>query len=210
MRYAALRYFVLAVAVCLFSGSLARADYIAQFNFTPDQTDIFATNNATLGKLTLSNESPTKINGGGLVATNITTSSLDGLTDKTAAIFKDAKFGLTLYITDFKTGKSDQMYFSGKFDGKLYTGFADIKETPTSPISVTKTIGAHIYTVTLDQFSRPGNSTSGKVGSISGLATITVSAVPEPSTFVLAGMAVISVGGGWWYRRRRTLALDLA
>ena len=44
MKTTAFHRLALAAAVCLVTGSLARADYIAQFNFTPDKTDLFASN----------------------------------------------------------------------------------------------------------------------------------------------------------------------
>jgi hypothetical protein len=210
MKFAALRTFALAVAVCLASGSLARADYIAQFNFTPDKTDIFATNNPTLGKITLSNESPAKAEGSTtLVATNISTWADPSTSLKNPAVFKDAGFTLTLFITDFKSSKSDQMFFSGKFNGTLSQGSALIFETPTSPVTVSKTIGAHIYTVTVGPYVPPGNPTSGKVGSLGALATVTVSSVPEPTSLVLAAFGLVTAGG-WWYRRRRVVAVNLA
>jgi hypothetical protein len=210
MQYTASRTFALAVAVCLGWGSLARADYIAQFNFTPDKTDIFATNDPTLGKITLSNESPSKAEGNTtLIATNITTSAAPTTHFLgNPAVFKDAAFTLTLFITDFKSGKSDQMYFSGKFDGKLSQGAAQIFETPTTPTTVAKQIGDRIYTVTVGPYVPPGNPTSGTVGSLGAVATIKVSAVPEPSSMVLAAFGAMTVGG-WWFRRRRA-AVNLA
>jgi hypothetical protein len=211
MKYAALRMFALAVAVCLAWGSLARADYIAQFNFTPDKTDLFATNNPSLGKITLSNESPSKAEGSTtLVATNISTWADASTSLKNPAVFKDVGYTLTLFITDFKSGKSDQMYFSGKFNGTLSVGSALITHDFTTPDTVTKQIGNTIYTVKVGPFVPPGNPTSNKQGSIGALATVTVSAVPEPSTFVLAGLGLVVVGSGCWYRRRRPLAVNLA
>jgi hypothetical protein len=211
MKYAALRMFALAVAVCLGTGSLARADYIAQFNFTPDKTDLFATNNPTLGKISLSNESPSKAEGTTtLVATNISTWADPSTTLKKPAVFKDVGYTLTLFITDLHTAKSDQMYFSGKFNGTLSSGSALITNSFTTPDTVTKQIGNHLYTVQIGPFVPPGNPTSNKAGSIGAFATVTVSAVPEPSTFVLAGLGLTVAGGGFWYRRRRALGVNLA
>ncbi len=212
MKYAALRLFALAVAVCLSTGSLARADYIAEFNFTPDKTTLYSTNDPTLGKITLSNESPAKAEGNTtLIATNITTWA-SPTTDiaKNPAVFQNVGFTLTLYVTDFASGKSNQMYFSGQFNGTLSQGSAQLVETPTSPVTQTQTIGNHTYTVTVGPYVPPGNPTSGTVGSLGAVATITVSSVPEPSAFVLAVLGLVTVGGGWWYHRRRALAVHLA
>ena len=202
MKYAAVRW--LAVVVSLISGSLARADYIAQFNFEPDKTTLFATNNPSLGYITLSDQSPSKIEGTStLIATNISTWASNTTNVKTnPAIFNNAAFNLTLTITDFGSNKTGTMSFSGRFDGKLSQGSALIYETPTSPTTLTQTIGSHIYTVTIGPYVPPGNPTSGTVGSLGALATIKVSSVPEPSAVVLAGLGVFLVGGVWWHRRR--------
>jgi hypothetical protein len=197
-----------ALAVCLAPGSLARADFIAQFNFEPTTSTLFSTNDPTLGKIMLSDQSPSKAEGSTtLIATNISTwASLSTDHVNNPAIFKDVPFGMTLTITDFKTGKIDTMAFTGKFNGTLSQGSALLFETPTSPVTVTKTIGAHIYTVTIGPYVPPGNPTSGKVGSLGALATITVSSVPEPSTLALAACGLVTAGGGWWFRRRRVAA----
>jgi hypothetical protein len=199
----------LAVAVCLGWGSLARADYIAQFNFTPDKADIFATNDPTLGKITLSNQSPAKAEGGTfLIATNITTSAVDTTSLSKPAVFKNAGYTLTLFITDLHTGKSDQMFFSGKFNGTVSTGSAQLTHTFTSPQTVSKQIGFHLYTVTVGSVVLPGNPTSGKVGSIGAVAIVTT--VPEPSSLALAGLG-LTMAVGWRLRRRpRTAAASLA
>jgi hypothetical protein len=68
-----------------------------------------------------------------------------------------------------------------------------------------------MYTVTIGPFAPPGPPTATNTGSISALANVTVSDVPEPSTFVLSGVCLSVFGAGWWLRRRRaSLALDLA
>ena len=199
MKYAALRRFVLALAVCLAPGSLARADYIAQFNFTPDKTDLFASNDPTLGKITLSNESPSKAWGDTkLIAANIATESTATLANP--AVFKDVGYTLTLFLTDTKTGMSDQMYFAGKFSGKLSAGSSQLTHEFIAPEEVTKEIGSRIYTVKIGPVVMPGNPTSGKVGSIGAMATITVAA-PEPGTLALAGVGLGAAGGGWLSRR---------
>jgi len=226
MRYTALRCFALAVAVCLSSGNLARADYIASFNFTPDAATLYA-KDPSLGYITLSNQAPASADGPTtLVATNITTFTT-GATSKNPAIFDNVKFGLTLFITDIGTGATNgknPMYFTGTLSGKVtpgsvtnsdgYNGGIGIAEKTVSATTLTQQVGAHIYTVTIGNFNTnytsPGNPTSGTVGSLGAVATIKVSSVPEPSTMVLACMALTLGGGAWWYRRRRPLAINLA
>jgi hypothetical protein len=209
MRPAVLRACALAVTVCLGTGGLARADYIAQFNFTPTKTTLFSTNDPTLGKIILSDQSPAKAEGDTtLVATNITTWA-SATTDhvNNPAIFKNVPFGLTLTITDFKSGKTDTMLFTGMFNGTLSQGAAKLFEMPTSPTTMTKAVGAHIYTVTVGPYVPPGNPTSGTKGSLGATATIkvtpVVTSVPEPSALVLAACGTVMAVGGWWYRRRR-------
>jgi hypothetical protein len=214
MRYPAPRLYAAAMALCLFAGGAARADFIDWgYNWTPSSTEIFADVPAK-GKVTLSNEPAGSASGDSfIVATNIKTASSAPSSDP--AVFTDRPYSLTLTIFDEASKKSGAMVFSGKFNGVLSAKSAIIANTfdPSGADTVTKSIqiGSHLYTVKIGPYAPPGPPTATNAGSISALATVTVKDVPEPGTLALAGLALSVCGARAWYRRRRArfLALDL-
>ena len=128
MRKPAMRL-LLAAAVCLCIGTAAQAETVNwTYNWTPSATEIFASNDSSLGKITLTNEPTGYAEGNSyIVATNIKTVS--STTSSNPAIFKDAPYSLTLTIFDGKL--ADSMTFSGKFNGTLSQNSALILIVPT-------------------------------------------------------------------------------
>ena len=104
------------------------------------------------------------------------------------------------------------MCIRDRFNGTLSGKSAILMNTFTGPQTQSVTIGNHMYTVQIGPFAPPGPPTATISGSISALAKVTVSDVPEPSTLVLSGLCLGVFGAGWWWRRfrGRSLALDLA
>jgi hypothetical protein len=205
-----MRLYAAALALCLFGGAVARADFVGwSYNWTPSSTEVFASDPA-MGKITLSNEPGSSTVGDSfVVASNLkTVSSAD---PKTPAQFKDAFYSLTLTITDEASNLTDSMVFTGKFDGAISAKSAIVMNTFTGPEVQSKVIGGNLYTVKIGPFAPPGPPTATNSGSISALASITVTEAPEPSTLALAGVCLSVVGAGWWYRRgRRPVAMNLA
>ncbi|MCI0459568.1 MAG: PEP-CTERM sorting domain-containing protein [Gemmataceae bacterium] len=211
MRFPAPRLYAIALGLCLFAGGQARADLIEwNYNWMPSATEIFA-NDPSLGKITLTNEAAGSAAGDSfIVATNLKTVS--NATASNPAVFTDAMYSLTLTITDpaLASDNTKAMTFTGKFDGTLTSKSAMISNTFTSPETQSVQIGTNVYTVKIGAFAPPGPPTATNSGSISALATVTVTEVPEPGTLALAGMCLSVCGAGWWLRRQRALALDLA
>ena len=211
MKYPAKRLFTAALALCLFAGAEARADFVAwNYNWTPSATEILA-DNPTQGKITLTNEpGGSAVGDSFIVATNIKTASTADPT--TPATFTNKNYALTLAITDVTSAKTGSMTFSGVFNGTLSSKSSILMNTFTGAQTQSVTIGSHLYTVQIGPFAPPGPPTANIAGSISALATVKVSDVPEPSTLVLSSLCLGLFGAGWWYRRLRgrSLALDLA
>jgi hypothetical protein len=210
MRYPAMRLYAAALAAVLFGAVQARAEFAEwSYNWTPSATKIFA-DTPSMGEISLTNEPGGSATGDTfVVATNIKTISTSD--PKNPAIFTGAAYSLVLTVFDEASKKSDSMVFAGKFNGVLSTKSAIIMNEFTSPTTQSVVIGNHKYTVTVGPFAPPGPPTASNSGSISALATVTVSEVPEPSTLALASMCV--AGAGWWYRRNRggkNVALNLA
>lgn len=211
MRYPAMRLYAAALAAVLFGAVQARAEFAEwSYNWTPSATKIFA-DDASMGEIMLSNEPGSSAVGDTfVVATNIKTVSTAD--PKSPAIFTGAAYSLVLTVFDEASKKSESLIFAGKFNGVLSTKSAIIMNEFTGPTTQSVVIGNNKYTVTVGPFAPPGPPTASNSGSISALATVTVTEVPEPSTLALAGMCVAGVSG-WWYRRKRAnqnVALNLA
>jgi hypothetical protein len=211
MKYPAKRLYMTALVVCLLAGARARADFVAwNYNWTPSASEILADNPST-GKLTLTNEpGGSAVNDSYIVATNIKTASTAD--PSSPATFTDKAYSLTLAITDVGSGKTGSLTFGGVFSGTLSNKSAILLNNFTGPQTQSVTIGNHMYTVQIGPFAPPGPPTANISGSISALANVKVSDVPEPSTLVLSGLCLGVFGAGWWYRRfrARNLAVELA
>ena len=211
MRTPTTRRFALTLALCLFAGTTARADFINwDYSWTPSSSAILA-DNPGMGRITLSNDGSGSAAGNSyIVATNLKTiSSAD---PSNPATFTNKAYGLTLTITDDASAKTGSVSFSGVFNGTLSSQSALIMNSFTGPQTQSIVLGHNLYTVQIGPFAPPGPPTATISGSISALASVSVSQVPEPSTLVLSGMCLALCGAGWWWKRARAcnLALNLA
>jgi hypothetical protein len=211
MRISAKHLFATALALCLFTGARARADFVNwSYNWTPSSSAIFA-DNPSMGRINLSNEpGGTAVGDSFIVATNIKTASTAD--PATPATFTNAAYGLTLTIVDGASGKTGNLSFNGVFNGTLSSQNAIIMNGFTGPTTQSVQLGNHLYTVQIGPFAPPGPPSANIAGSISALANVTVKDVPEPSTLMLSGLCLSLFGAGWWWKRARgrSLALDLA
>jgi len=217
MKASAKRLFAAALALCLFAGGYARADQINwSYNWTPSATKINA-DTPSMGWITLSNQASGSTTGDSyIVATNIQTVSTADPSNP--ATFTSAPYTLTLAITDEKAqlagnpNPTGSLTFGGILNGILSAKSAIIMNDwdPKYPTTQSVVIGDHMYTVKIGPFAPPGPPTAQNSGSISALASVAVSDVPEPSTLVLSGLCLGLCGAGWWWRRGRNVALNLA
>jgi hypothetical protein len=211
MRISAKRLFAAALALCLFTGARARADFVNwSYNWTPSSTAILA-DTPTMGKILLSNEpGGTAVGNSFIVATNIKTASTAD--PATPATFTNSSYGLTLTVVDAASGKTGNLTFNGQFNGTLSSQSSIIMNNFTGPTTQSMQLGNHLYSVTIGPFAPPGPPSANIAGSISAMANVTVKDVPEPSTLVLSGLCLSVFGAGWWWKRARgrSLAFDLA
>jgi hypothetical protein len=208
MKSPARRLYAAAIALCLFAGGQARADLINwSYNWTPSATQINADVPST-GNITLSPSAGGTTTGDSfIVATNIQTVS--NASPSNPATFTNALYSLTLTITDGDSNTSGNLTFNGQFNGILSNKSAIIMNDFLGQTTQSVTIGNHLYTVKIGPFAPPGPPTAQNPGSISALASVTVSDAPEPSTLVLSGMCMSLFGAGWWLRRGRSRAAAL-
>ncbi|HYT93308.1 MAG TPA: PEP-CTERM sorting domain-containing protein [Gemmataceae bacterium] len=217
MRHPAKRLFAAALALCLFAGGYARAEQIDwTYNWTPSATKITAdAPNAAGSYLTLSNQASGSTTGDSfIVASNINTVS--DAPPSNPATFSNAGYSLTLAITDAKAqaggdpNPTGSLTFGGQFNGILSSKSAIIMNDFMGSTTQSVAIGDHLYTVKIGPFAPPGPPTAQNSGSISALASVTVTELPEPSTLMLSALCLGLFGAGWWWKRGRQVALNLA
>jgi hypothetical protein len=132
--------------------------------------------------------------------------------------FTHAAWGLRLTIFDNLLHRAGTLLFTGFFDGTLSRHTADLTSHFTSSADQFLTLGGpfifDIFEVKLKPFVPPGPPNKNQPGwfyaevDVNRIAAAAASAppmcampTPEPSTLVLAGLAL--AGGGVWLRRRR-------
>jgi hypothetical protein len=212
--------FLAVIATCLLS-VFARADFVTYTYSTMPGTAV--ANPRTQTASLLSDAGPgsavnftgeTNVLAAGnsdIVLAGLTTTS--NASPKSPATFTNQYWTVDLLITDNASGKSSNFAFAGLLTGQLSSMSSTFTNTFLGMQPLTATIGSNVYTVTLASFSPPGPPTSANRGSISADVTVTPgsgqtiqggASTPEPSTMVLAGLAVVGFVARW---RRRLAAL---
>jgi hypothetical protein len=199
----------IAFALLLLVNAPARADFIQwAYNWEPSATKVVADGGGT-GYLALTDE-PSKAASGSsnTVVTNFRAFST--APTSTPDTFTHANYTFTLHLQDTASNATGNVTFSGFFSGGLTTNNANIKLNPTSPMTQQVTLGSNVYTVTLGNYSPPGPPGAANAGSLNAIITAapsngggTISSSPEPSSLLLAGLAVPCLGLSAWRTRRK-------
>jgi hypothetical protein len=201
---------------------ISRADFVSwQYNFTPSAIAIPANSPGT-GGLTLTNEPVKQADGtSDVVVTNIR--AFSSAARNHPDTFTHANFSFSLVLTDLASHQSATTTFSGFFSGSISQTSSNVLATYTAPLSRTFTLGGHVYTVNLGNYSPPGPPDASNAGSISAHVAVDeftppgggpgpTGNAPEPSTLLLSALGLSSLGMAGWrkWRRRRLTALARA
>ena len=178
------------------AGAGARAEMISWgYSWTPNVAAVYADGSGT-GKIVLKPEpGATAAGSSDIVATDLqTVSSAD---DNHPDRFTDKSYQLKLTLTDLASHAAGSLTFAGVFGGTISKLTSDISNTFTGPTTQTLTLGHNRYTVTIDAYTPPAPPNADNLGAIGAHAQVSVCPVqsPEPSTLVLAGLALAVVGG---------------
>jgi hypothetical protein len=212
-----LTVFSSAVAGLLLAGAPARADFVQwTYNWQPGSLAASADSPGT-GGVSFSNQPAAAATGNSdIVATNLRVFST-ATPSNPDKLMTGGAYTLSLTLTDLASGASGTLTWTGKLTGTFSATNSNLTNFFTSPITQTLVLGQNLYTVSIGQYSPPGPPTAGNSGSIGAHVNVTSnggggiqSTSPEPSTLVLAGLALSVGGGAAWRKRRARLVAQLA
>ena len=200
----------IALALLLLTNSSARADLLSWgYNWTPSASQVSA-NAGGSGYISLTDTPSMAASGASnTVVTNLHTFSTASATSPDT--FNNANVSFTLQLKDLASGATGSLTFSGAFTGTITADSSNVQLTFTSPTTESLSLGGNTYTVTMGTYTPPGPPGASNAGSLNAFVSVapaggtgTISSVPEPSTFVLAGLALPWVGLSGWRRRRKS------
>jgi hypothetical protein len=173
----------------------ARAEMISwSYSWTPSVAMLSADSPGT-GEIVLKPEpGATAAGSSDIVATNLQTVSTAD--DDHPDHFTDKSYQLKLTLTDLASHAAGSLTFAGVFSGTVSKLTSDLTNTFTGPTAQTLTLGHNLYTVTINTYTPPAPPNAQNLGAIGAHAEVSVRPAqsPEPSTFVLAGLALAAVG----------------
>jgi hypothetical protein len=203
MSRSAARLFTAALATALLSGTAARAESIhwsADWSVQPFV--IPASHHGTGGVFPIPGRPQQPTGSADMVAAYLWT--FTAATQAHPDHLIDARYTVTVRLTDADSHRSGSLSFTGVLNGTLWAtqhlhnghvilGAADITNVFTGPRSQTLHLGHHLYTVTLASFTRPTVSATAQTPGIIN-ASVFVRHNPEPGGLVLLSIGASLVG----------------
>jgi hypothetical protein len=199
------RMLIAPLALLTLATGAARADLVSwSYNWAAGASSVAADGSGT-GSINFS------VNPGGTIAGSSTISvvNLSTASSATAAApdtFTARPYALTLSLTDGPSQATGQLTFAGHFDGTLTASSAAILNTFDGPATQSLKLGNDTFTVSIGPYAPPGSPTATLTGGISAFVNVSgppapvpepptpipgpVESAPEPSTLVLAALAV--------------------
>jgi hypothetical protein len=201
----------IALALLLVANASSRADIIWGYNWEPSSSQINA-NSGGPGYLKLTDEPANSATGSSnTVVTNI--QAVSTAPSSNPATFTNVPVSFALQLTDTASSKTDNLTFSGAFNGYITANSANVQLNFTSPTSSTVTLGGNTYAVMVGTYTPPGPPGAVNAGSLNAFVTVTpvngggggIAGVPEPASMTLACLAFPFVGLCAWRRRRAAM-----
>jgi len=206
----------IAVALLLLADASARADLIQWgYNWEPSSAKISADGSAApagqAGYLSLTDATSKAAAGNSnTVVTNLRAFST--ASSASPDVFAHADYSFTLHLQDIASQQTGDVTFSGFFKGTLTANSANIQIMPTTPTTETVNLGGNTYTVTLGTYSPPGPPGAANAGSLNAVVSVAptgggvISSAPEPSSLILASLALPCLGLSGWRKRRNKMS----
>jgi hypothetical protein len=199
----------IALTLLVLADTSARADLISWgYNWEPSSTKVVA-NGGGSGYLAVTDEpANTAAGSSNTVVTNI--HAVSTAPYNTPDMFSHTAISFVLQLKDIPSKATATVTFTGYFSGMITGNSSNIQLTITSPKTDTVTLGGNTYSVAIGNYTPPGPSGATNAGSLNAFVTVTpgnggggvVSGVPEPSTAMLAGLALPCLGWFQWRKRR--------
>lgn len=202
----------LALALVLLGSTDARANLISWgYDWTASPNQVSATGGSIDNKITLSNETfHVAVGNSSVVASNLKAFSTANPLTPDTFLATDGNYTLKITLTDIDSGMTGFLLFTGQLQGTFSEFNAIVSNTFFFPTTQAIGLGTNFYTVSLNAYTPPGLPAQGNLGSIGAFVQVESlkdGRVPEPSSFLLAGLGVGFLGLGAWRRSRRRLTL---
>jgi hypothetical protein len=207
---------LLLVAAGLVCAGTARADVIAfSYDWSISPGAVIAGTGEATGSvafaLAADGSSSATLGGGSVSVPGATISSTSTAGGTVPPDHYSSPFSLTLRLTDTASGNFKDLTFSGNLAGDMTATSSTVKATFAS-LTQSASLGGHAYSATID----PGvvniqDPTSKDLAKITALVSVSDPVVdppppthntPEPSTLLLAGLAIPLLGAAARHRRR--------
>jgi hypothetical protein len=177
----------------------ARADLIQapipwDYGWTANTAAVSA-DDPTAGKVVFHLETGAEAAGSSdIVATDL--QLISSAADAHPAEFTHKSYTLELTLTDLASHQHGTLTFGGIFDGSISKLTSNLTNVFTGQTTQTLHLGSNLYTVTIGPYTPPEPPDGMRLGAIGAHAQVDVrpTSSPEPSSLLLAGLAVTTLG----------------